>query len=145
MLSNQLKEVDVQVFNHHEAGHVLGKQEYLEIQSRRNNVYVAGIQENDKESWDETGDIPKSKIKELLKIDDELTIERAHRINPKPSGRRGSSGAHGGRREERSRPIIAKFLNWKEKKRVLAAARSIKPDAVKVVQDFSQAMLDHRY
>ena len=67
VLSNQLKEVDVQVFNHHESlGHVLGKQEYLENQSRRNNVYVTGIQENGKESWDETEDILKSKIKELF-------------------------------------------------------------------------------
>ena len=55
VLSNQLKEVDVQVFNHHESlGHVLGKQEYLENQSRRNNVFVTGIQESGKESWDET-------------------------------------------------------------------------------------------
>ena len=126
-------------------GHVLGKREYLENQSRRNNVYVTGIQENGKESWDETEDILKSKIKELSKISDELTIERAHRVNPKPNGRRGSSGARGGRKEERSRPIIAKFLNWKEKERVLAAARSIKPDGVKFVQDFSQATLDRRY
>ena len=146
VLSNQLKEVDVQVFNHHESlGHVLGKQEYLENQSRRNNVYVTGIQENGKESWDETEDILKSKIKELLNISDELTIERAHRVNPKPNGRRGSSGARGSRKEECSRPIIAKFLNWKEKERVLAAARSIKPDGVKFVQDFSQATLDRRY
>ena len=89
VLSNQLKAVDIQVFNHHESlGDVLGKPEYLENQSRRNNVYVTGIQENGKESWDETEDILKSTIKELLKISDELTIERAHRVNPKPNGRR---------------------------------------------------------
>eukprot|EP00795_Rhopilema_esculentum_P004062 gene4062-20239_t len=143
VLSNQLKEVNVQVFNHHESlGHVLGKQEYLENQSRQNKVFVTGIQESGKERWDETEDVLKSKIKELLKINDDLTIERAHRVNPKPNRRHGSYGARGGRKEDRSRPIIAKFLNWKEKERVLAAARSIKPDGVKFVQDSSQATLD---
>ncbi|XP_065069503.1 uncharacterized protein LOC135694613 [Rhopilema esculentum] len=146
VLSNQLKEVNVQVFNHHESlGHVLGKQEYLENQSRQNKVFVTGIQESGKERWDETEDVLKSKIKELLKINDDLTIERAHRVNPKPNRRHGSYGARGGRKEDRSRPIIAKFLNWKEKERVLAAARSIKPDGVKFVQDSSQATLDRRY
>ena len=134
------------VFNHHDSlGHVLGNQEYLENQSRRNTLYVTGIQENGKESWDETEVILKSKSKELLKISDDLTIERAHRVNSKPNGRRASSGARGGRKDERSRPILAKVLNWKEKERVLAAARSIRPDGVKFVQDFSQATLDRRY
>ena len=108
-------------------------------------MYVTGIQENGKESWDETEVILKSKSKELLKISDDLTIERAHRVNSKPNGRCASSGARGGRKDERSRPISAKVLNWKEKERVLAAARSIRPDGVTFVQDFSQATLDRRY
>ena len=55
--------------------------EYLENQSRRNNVKIFGIPEDDDEkSWDDTESKVKEAIKNKLGIEDEIKIERAHRI-----------------------------------------------------------------
>ena len=58
--------------------------DYLENQSRRNNLRFEGIAENQRESWSET----ESKIREVLKTkmkfdDSKIEIERAHRTGPK--------------------------------------------------------------
>ena len=54
------------------------KQEYLENHSRRNNVKLLGVPEDDDEnSWDDTELIVKTLIKNRLGIQDEVVIERA--------------------------------------------------------------------
>ena len=54
------------------------KAEYLENQSRRNNIRVKGIPESEKETWEEV----ESKVKDAIKIklDLEVDIERGHRV-----------------------------------------------------------------
>ena len=54
--------------------------EYLENMSRRNNVKLIGIPENESETWDESEEILKSQVKSALKIPEDLDIERAHRV-----------------------------------------------------------------
>ena len=55
--------------------------EYLENQSRRNNVKIFGIPEDDDEkSRDDTESKVKEAIKNKLGIEDEIKIKRAHRI-----------------------------------------------------------------
>eukprot|EP00795_Rhopilema_esculentum_P013847 gene13847-4787_t len=49
---------------------VMRKQEYLEIQSRCNNIKIFGIPEKEKETWADTEARIKSKVKELLRIID---------------------------------------------------------------------------
>ena len=44
----------------------------------------------------------------------------------------------------RPRPIIAKFLSWKDKEKIVKAARKIKPKQVQFLEDFSQRTLDKR-
>ena len=57
------------------------KQEYLENQSRRNNIKITGVQEDDTEkTWDDTEMIVKKMIREKLGIEEEVKIERAHRV-----------------------------------------------------------------
>ena len=51
---------------------------YLE-RSRQNNIRVNGIPENQNETWEETENKLKVLIKEELKIEKEIVIERAHR------------------------------------------------------------------
>ena len=52
--------------------------------------------------------------------------------------------ADGTKVKSRPRPIVAKFLSWKDKDRVLRSARSIKPDGTQFLKDFSERTLDKR-
>ena len=54
------------------------KMEYLENQSRRNNIRVNGIPESDNETWEDAEVKVKRAIKDNLDI--EVDIERAHRV-----------------------------------------------------------------
>ena len=64
------------------------KQEYLENQSRRNNIKITGVQEDDTEkTWDDTEMIVKKMIREKLGIEEEVKIERAHRVGKKLKSR----------------------------------------------------------
>ena len=117
---------------------VVGKCDYLENQSRRNNIKVIGIADSEgmNESWEESEKIIKEKIRELLQIQDELVIERAHRVGNRP--RKRDDGA------EEPRPIVAKFQSWKQKEMVLKKAREVKPQNIKFLADFSQLTLNRR-
>ena len=87
------------------------KQEYLENQSRRNNIKITGVQEDDTEkTWDYTEMIVKKMIREKLGIEEDVKIERAHRVGKKlksraPPRHDGSAYLSSGS----SRPIIAKI------------------------------------
>ena len=59
--------------------------EYQENQSRRNNIRVFGIPESADETWEMAEKKVRDAIKEKLNI--EVDIERAHRVERKKSGR----------------------------------------------------------
>ena len=52
------------------------KTEYLKNQSRRNNIRVNGIEESDRETWQESEQKVKMAVQEKLGMD--ISIERAH-------------------------------------------------------------------
>ena len=54
------------------------KIEYLENQSRRSNIRIDGIREEEAETWDNTETKVKEILKEKLNLDEEPDIERAH-------------------------------------------------------------------
>ena len=57
------------------------KHEYLENQSRCNNIKITGIvEDNDEKTWDDTEATVKKLIKEKLGINEDVEIERAHRV-----------------------------------------------------------------
>ena len=122
--------------------------EYLENQSRRNNIKIVGVPEDKatERSWDDTEKVVKDLIKEKLNLNEEVEIERCHRVgNPNPSSSGRSHHQRRGNRDANSpRNIIVKLAKWKVKEKILKEARTIKPDGVKFLNDFSSRTLERR-
>jgi hypothetical protein len=112
------------------------KADYLENQSRRNNLRVDGIPEAATETWEVTeAAVRCSLIKDLglpFAQADALKIERAHR-----TGRRIKN-------KNKPRPIVVKFLSFKDRELILKRARAIKPNGVKYREDFSSRIIHAR-
>ncbi|MCP4484159.1 MAG: hypothetical protein GY823_06295 [Flavobacteriaceae bacterium] len=120
--------------------------EYLENQSRRNNIKIVGVPEDkdNERSWDDTEKVVKDLIKEKLNLTEEVEIERCHRVgNPNSSGR-SQHQRRGGRDANGPRNIVVKLAKWKVKEKILKEARTIKPDGVKFLNDFSSRTLERR-
>ena len=96
---------------------------------------------NSTESWDESENIVKEKVKELLKIEEDLNIERAHRVGKYQKAYTKSDGT---RVPEKVRPIVARFSSWKQKDAIVKAARSLKPTGVMFLDDLSDLTLAKR-
>ena len=118
------------------------KQEYLENMSRRNNIKVLDLPEEEGEkTWADTEELVKKTVKEQLHYEDDVHIERAHRMGkPRPLFVMNSDGT-----KTKSRPrLIARFSSWKEKEAILATARKVKPKQIKFFQDLSSRTLKKR-
>lgn len=111
--------------------------DYLESQSRRNNLVFHGFEENDNETWEDCETKIKTYMSSDLEIDpDNVEIERAHRL---------------GRGTNRPRPIIAKFLNFKDKQRIqnrikekLTGNEEEWENPHRVSEDYTQGVRDQR-
>ena len=101
------------------------KHEYLENQSRRNNIKITGVvEDNDEKTWDDTEATVKKLIREKLGISEDVQkeIERAHRVGKRLKNH--APGRHlGSASKPTGRPTIAKFQSWKVKENVLKQAR----------------------
>ena len=116
---------------------------YLENQSRRNNVKIIGVPESSSErTWEDTEKKVKVLIKSELKIEDNIEIERAHRVGKYQS--RGRRREDGGYEPPKPRPIVAKISSWKVKESIVKKARAVRPQSIKFVDDFSQRTLAKR-
>ena len=120
------------------------KNEYLENQSRRNNIRILGVEETeDEKSWDDTEKVVKDLLKKKLNILGEVYIERAHRV-----GKKTKAGRHLGNasqsREQKPRPIIAKISSWKVKENILREARRKRPEDIMFLHDLSKRTLERR-
>ena len=120
---------DTVTSNTNDIEQLLDDQEWLENYSRRNNVKIMGIPEKDandgRESWEESEALAIEAIKAKLDIQDDLSIESAHRVGkPRPPCRH----IDGVKVPSKPRPTVVRFLSWKEKERVVRAARRVKPD-----------------
>ena len=113
--------------------------EYLENQSRRNNVRVDGIPEEDNETREETEAKVKQVLKDELNLPSAPDIERAHRVGK--SSRRPASAQNSA---SRPRTIVCRLRDWKERETILKCARRIKPDNIFVKEDLSPATLEKR-
>jgi hypothetical protein len=71
----------------------------LQCRSMRENVIINGIEEAPEEKWHQTKDKVRDFIKDELKIEQELPIDRAHRMGHGP----------------RPRPVVVKFITSEAK------------------------------
>ena len=121
----------------------VNKLNYLENYGRRNNIKLLGVEdsENSKETWDDSENLFKAKVKELLNIKDELNIERAHRVG---KFQKAYTDEAGRRIPEKPRAIVARFSSWKQKELVTKAARDVRPSGYMFADDFSDLTLARR-
>ena len=82
----------------------------LEDHSRRNNLSFDGFKEETNETWEESESIITDAVKEKLGIEEYILIERVNRT--------GKIQRNDGTRN-RKRTIVVKFLNFKDKSRIL--------------------------
>ena len=117
--------------------------EYLENQSRRNNVKIMGVDEDlEEKTWDDTEKIVRKLIHEKLNFEEDIAIERAHRVGKKQ--RQSTSRPDGSKVNDRPRPIIVKFTRWKQKEEILRAARQKKPMGLVFYPDLAKRTLQRR-
>ena len=108
--------------------------DYLENQSRRNNIRIDGVQETPNESWEAT----EVKVRDTLATSFGFTtaeagalhIERAHRT--------------GQRRDSKPRTIVAKLNSYKDREAIIKRARDRKPPGLFIYEDLSSRVLDAR-
>ena len=114
--------------------------EYLENQSRRNNIRITGIAEDKdvESSWDDTEKIVKVVIKDKSKLSEDFEIERCHRVSRKKTWQSQPGKPDG------PRPIVAKMARWKDKELILKKAREIKPDGTRFLADLSRRTMQKR-
>ncbi|XP_041664752.1 zinc finger protein 37-like [Cheilinus undulatus] len=114
---------------------LLERLDYLESQSRRNNIIIDGISsDHAEETWAET----ESKVRELLTT--KLKLE-ANSIHIEQAHRRGKF------REEAEKPrsIVVKLLSFKEKTLIMEKARAhLKNTSVHINEDFSEKLRKKR-
>ncbi|XP_033112051.1 uncharacterized protein LOC117112939 [Anneissia japonica] len=125
-IENKLAELEEQVDDHRQANieeieSLKASMEKLENQSRRNNLIFKGIPQKDNEKWEETEKMVLKCIRNDLKIQDEIQIERVHRLNTKAKGSR----------------IIARFAKYKDKQRILKNALKLKGSRISISEDFA--------
>ena len=101
----------------------------LEDRSRRDNLRFDGIEEWEDESWADTEENLKLKIKETLGIENK-EIKRAHRV--------------GNKNQSSCRAIVAKLSKYKTKEHILTKVRKQKPQGTRIYEDFSKATVQIR-
>ena len=103
----------------------------LEDRSRRNNLRVDGIKERPNETWEDCESELHTLFKESLGIEEEVVIERAHRIKT-DRNKKGNI----------PRTIVCRILNYKDKVKILRNAEKLKGKNIFINEDFCQATLD---
>lgn len=120
----------------HESQKLSSVIEKQDEQARRQNVMFFGVKEDDRETWD----ITEEKIRDLLentvqipnaKSKNELQIERAQRV--------------GQRDRNRTRPVLVRFSQERQRSTVLEQARQkLKDTDIRVGEDLSKRVRDIR-
>ena len=90
--------------------------DYLEYHSRRNNVIFNGVDECVKGTWQDSEKKVLDIIEKTMDLRD-ITIDRAHRI---------------GKARSQARPIVVKFLNYKDREQVLKSGKCLKGTPINV-------------
>lgn len=109
-----------------------GKVDYIENQTRRNNLVIRGLKkEVQEERWDDVEQLVRKMLREELGVKTaDGDIERAHRL--------GRSKA----REDK--PIVVKFTFFKKKEEILKNANKLKGTNILIMEDFSDRVIQER-
>ena len=105
--------------------------EYLENQSRRNNIRIDGIPEEPDETQEDTESKAKAALEFKLNLPFKVEIERVHRtgkVNRRSDDNTSST---------RPRTVICRLVSWKRKDPILKAARIVKPEGMFVNEDLA--------
>lgn len=98
---------------------------YMEDYSRRNNIRITGIKEqNGNETWEQTAAKVLSVLDDKLQLPD-LDLERAHRV--------------GQRRDDKPRTIVARFSRYRDREAVMRNARKLKGTNIYMNDDLCAA------
>ena len=95
----------------------------LEDRSRRSNLRIDGLRENERETWEETEMKVKNLFRNELGITEEVEIDRAHRVGRKEDGK--------------VRTIVLRCHKYKMKEQIKKAARKLKNTGIYINDDFS--------
>ena len=105
-------------------GFLEDKLDDLENRSRRQNIVIRGVHEDEKESWEQTEKKVRDVISERLNISvTEQMVERAHRTGKRNPGR--------------DRPIVCKLLSDKTKSEILKNCKKLRGSKIFIEQDYS--------
>ena len=110
----------------------------LEDRSRRNNIRIDGIEEEQYETWDRCEEKVQKVIKDKLGIEDEVEIDRCHRM--KKSGKDRSNNE----RNSLPRTIICRLLRFKDKQRIIQSSKKLKNTGIFIYEDFCKDTMDLR-
>lgn len=109
------------------------KVDYLENQSRRKNLVFEGIPESGHEKWSDSEEKIRKILSEKLKLDQKhIELERVHRSGKPPA------------RDEKPRPIVARFLRFKDRNIVLEKAKCLKGSNIYINEDYSETVRQKR-
>ena len=108
--------------------------DYVENQTRRNNLRIDGVAEIAAENWADTEAVVRKSFTTALKLPEAqanaIRIEHAHRTGPSSTGR--------------PKTIVVRFESYKDQDCILQAARKEKPRGIFVNEDLSHRVMDRR-
>ena len=103
----------------------------LEDRSRRNNLRIDGIEEIPNETWEDCEIKIQELIKNKLKINEHIEIDRCHRLSKKKN-------------QNRPRTIICRITKFKEKQKILKNAKLLKNTGIFIYEDFCKDTMELR-
>ena len=110
----------------------------LEDRSQRNNIRIDGIEEEQYETCDRCEEKVRKVIKDELGIEDEVEIDRCHRM--KKSGKDRSNN------ERNLGPctIVCRLLRFKDKQIIIQVSKKLKNTGIFICEDFCKDTMDIR-
>ena len=108
--------------------------DYVENQTRRNNLRIDGVAEIAAENWADTETVARKSFATALKLPEAqanaIRIERAHRTGPNSTGR--------------PKTIVVRFETYKDRDCILQTARKEKTRGIFVNEDLSHRVMERR-
>ena len=110
----------------------------LEDRSRRNNIRIDGIEDDQNETWDSCEEKVQKLIKEKLGLENDVEIERCQRMKKKNKDQSNNE------RRSRPRTIVCKLLRFKDKQKIIQNSKKLKNTGIFVYKGFCKDTMDLR-